>query len=182
MAIERPLPYRPEIDGLRAVAVLPVLLFHAGLGCPGGYVGVDVFFVISGYLIGSLIMRESETGEFRFARFWVRRIRRLFPALAVTLAATAVAGWFLLIPEHLEEAGAALVAQPLLVANVLFWSQSGYFETASEYQPLLHTWSLAVEEQFYLLLPLLLPPLPTQHRRRRRLSSLVLVPKAFCVF
>jgi len=179
MAIERPLPYRPEIDGLRAVAVLPVLLFHAGLGCPGGYVGVDVFFVISGYLIGSLIMRESETGEFRFARFWVRRIRRLFPALAVTLAATAVAGWFLLIPEHLEEAGAALVAQPLLVANVLFWSQSGYFETASEYQPLLHTWSLAVEEQFYLLLPLLLVPLLKRGRRPAVIATWLLIVGSF---
>jgi peptidoglycan/LPS O-acetylase OafA/YrhL len=165
MASDRPLPYRPEIDGLRAVAVLPVLLFHAGLGCPGGYVGVDVFFVISGYLIGSLILRECESGEFRFTRFWVRRIRRLFPALAVTLAATAVAAWFLLIPTHLEETGAALIAQPLLVANVLFWSQSGYFETASEYQPLLHTWSLAVEEQFYLFLPLLLVPLLKRGRR-----------------
>lgn len=165
MAIERPLPYRPEIDGLRAVAVLPVLLFHAGLGCPGGYIGVDVFFVISGYLIGSLILRECEAGEFRFTRFWVRRLRRLFPALVVTLAATAVAAWFLLIPAHLEQTGAALVAQPLLVANVLFWSQSGYFEAASEYQPLLHTWSLAVEEQFYLFLPLILVPLLKRGRR-----------------
>lgn len=165
MASQHPLPYRPEIDGLRAVAVLPVLLFHAGLGCPGGYIGVDVFFVISGYLIGSLILRECEAGEFCFVRFWVRRIRRLFPALAVTLGATALAAWFLFIPAHLEETGAALVAQPLLVANVLFWSQSGYFETASHYQPLLHTWSLAVEEQFYLLLPLLLVPLLKRGRR-----------------
>ncbi len=179
MAIERPLPYRPEIDGLRAVAVLPVLLFHAGLGCPGGYVGVDVFFVISGYLIGSLIMRESETGEFRFARFWVRRIRRLFPALAVTLAATAVAGSFLLIPTHLEQTGAALIAQPLLVANVLFWSQSGYFETASDYQPLLHTWSLAVEEQFYLFLPLVLVPLLKRGRRPAVIVTWLFIAASF---
>lgn len=179
MAIARPLPYRPEIDGLRAVAVLPVLLFHAGLGCPGGYVGVDVFFVISGYLIGSLILRESEAGEFRFTRFWIRRIRRLFPALAVTLAATAVAAWFLLIPTHLEETGAALVAQPLLVANFLFWSQSGYFETASEYQPLLHTWSLAVEEQFYLFLPLLLVPLLKRGRRPAVIATWLFIAGSF---
>lgn len=151
--------YRPDIDGLRAAAVLPVLCFHAGLGCPGGYVGVDVFFVISGYLIGSLILREIEAGSFHLVRFWERRIRRLFPALTLTLAATAAAAFFLFIPTHLEETGEALIAQPLLLANFLFCSKSGYFETASEYQPLLHTWSLAVEEQFYLLLPLLLLPL-----------------------
>jgi peptidoglycan/LPS O-acetylase OafA/YrhL len=179
MASDRLLPYRAEIDGLRAVAVLPVLLFHAGLGCPGGYIGVDVFFVISGYLIGSLIIRESEAGEFRFARFWVRRIRRLFPALVVTLAATAVAGWFLLIPTHLEETGAALVAQPLLIANFLFWSQSGYFETASEYQPLLHTWSLAVEEQFYLFLPLLLVPLLKRGRRPAVIATWLFIAGSF---
>lgn len=165
MATNPPLSYRPDIDGLRAVAVLPVLCFHAGLGCPGGYVGVDVFFVISGYLIGSLILREIEAGSFRLVRFWERRIRRLFPALALTLAATAAGACFLFIPTHLEETGEALIAQPLLVANFLFWSKSGYFETASEYQPLLHTWSLAVEEQFYLLLPLLLVPLARRGKK-----------------
>lgn len=179
MASDRPLPYRPEIDGLRAVAVLPVLLFHAGLGCPGGYIGVDVFFVISGYLIGSLILRECEAGDFRFSRFWVRRIRRLFPALAVTLTATALAAWFLFIPAHLEETGAALVAQPLLIANVLFWSQSGYFETASQYQPLLHTWSLAVEEQFYLFLPLLLVPLLKRGRQPAVIATWLFIAASF---
>lgn len=179
MASDRPLPYRPEIDGLRAVAVLPVLLFHAGLGCPGGYVGVDVFFVISGYLIGLLILRECETGEFRFTRFWVRRIRRLFPALAVTLAATAAVGPSLLIPAHLEQTGAALIAQPLLVANVFFWSQSGYFETASEFQPLLHTWSLAVEEQFYLFLPLVLVPLLKRSRRPAVIVTWLFIAASF---
>jgi peptidoglycan/LPS O-acetylase OafA/YrhL len=174
MSSDRLIPYRPEIDGLRAVAVLPVILFHAGLGFDGGYIGVDVFFVISGFLIGSLVVREIETGSFRLTRFWERRIRRLFPALAVCLVATAVVGFFVLIPAHLKESGAALVAQPLLSANFLFWSRSGYFETASEYQPLLHTWSLAVEEQFYLFLPLVLVPLLKGGRRR----TLVVV----CVF
>lgn len=179
MASERPLPYRPEIDGLRAVAVLPVLFFHAGLGCTGGYIGVDVFFVISGYLIGSLILRECESGNFHLVHFWVRRIRRLFPALAVTLAATAAAGPFLLIPPHLEQTGAALIAQPLLVANLFFWSQSGYFETASEFQPLLHTWSLAVEEQFYLFLPLLLIPLLNHGRRTAVIVIWLLIVASF---
>lgn len=179
MASHRSLPYRPEIDGLRAVAVLPVLLFHAGLGCSGGYIGVDVFFVISGYLIGSLLIREGESGNFRLTQFWVRRIRRLYPSLAVTLAATAIAGFFLLIPNHLEETGNALVAQPLLAANFLFWSRSGYFETASEYQPLLHTWSLAIEEQFYLFLPLVLIPLLKRGRRPALIVTWIFIITSF---
>lgn len=178
-APDRHLAYRPDIDGLRAVAVLPVLLFHAGLGCTGGYVGVDVFFVISGYLIGSLIVRECESGGFDFGRFWVRRIRRLFPALAVTLAATAVVSVFVLIPTHLDDLGKALVAQPLLAANFLFWSQSGYFETASEYQPLLHTWSLAVEEQFYLFLPLILVPLLKRGRKPALVATWLFIVVSF---
>lgn len=164
-SLESHLPYRGEIDGIRALAVLPVLLFHAELGCPGGYVGVDVFFVISGYLIGSLILRENENGGFHFGRFWARRIRRLFPALAATLTVTVLVGSAVLIPKHVKEMGTALAAQPLLSANVLFWSRSGYFETASEYQPLLHTWSLAVEEQFYLLFPLVFVPLLKRGRQ-----------------
>jgi peptidoglycan/LPS O-acetylase OafA/YrhL len=152
------LRYRPEIDGLRAVAVLPVLLFHAGFGAPGGFAGVDVFFVISGYLIGSLILRDEETGGFQYVAFWTRRVRRLFPALAVVVMATIITGSFLLIPVHQMSLGDSVIAQSLLVANFHFWSQSGYFETASEFLPLLHTWSLAVEEQFYLFLPLLLVP------------------------
>lgn len=178
-APDRHLAYRPDIDGLRTVAVLPVLLYHAGLGCPGGYVGVDVFFVISGYLIGSLIVRDCESGGFDFGRFWMRRIRRLFPALAVTLAATALAGAFVLIPAHLDDLGKALVAQPLLAANFLFWSQSGYFETASEYQPLLHTWSLAVEEQFYLVLPLLLVPLLKRGKRAAVIATWLFIAASF---
>lgn len=178
-APDRQLAYRPDIDGLRAVAVLPVLLFHAGLGCTGGYVGVDVFFVISGYLIGSLIVRECESGHFDFGRFWVRRIRRLFPALAVTLAATAAVSAFVLIPTHLDDLGKALVAQPLLAANFLFWSQSGYFETASEYQPLLHTWSLAVEEQFYLFLPLILVPLLKRGRKPALVATWLFIVVSF---
>lgn len=147
------LAYRPEIDGLRAIAVLPVLFFHSGLGSTGGFVGVDVFFVISGYLIGSLVLSEIESGTFRMVTFWERRIRRLFPALAVVILGCLVAGAVLLVPQHFAELGQSVIAQPLLCSNFYFWKQSGYFETASEFQPLLHTWSLAVEEQFYLFFP-----------------------------
>lgn len=165
MSGEVQIKYRPEIDGLRAWAVVPVLLFHAGFGFPGGYAGVDVFFVISGYLIGSLILKEATTGKFRFGHFWMRRIRRLFPAWAVVLVATTIAAVVWLVPPHLAEYGRSLVSQPLMWANFHFWEGSGYFETASEFQPLLHTWSLAVEEQFYVVLPLVLLPLMRFSRR-----------------
>ncbi|MEM6278871.1 MAG: acyltransferase family protein [Verrucomicrobiota bacterium] len=150
------LNYRPEIDGLRCLAVLAVLAFHADLGFPGGFAGVDVFFVISGFLIGSIIAREIEENRFSIFRFWERRIRRLFPALAVVLLATVLVCVLVFIPIHLKGVGGALMAQPVFAANFFFWSETGYFDTANENQPLLHTWSLAVEEQFYLLLPLVL--------------------------
>ena len=150
------MPYRRDIDGLRALAVLPVVFFHLGWGAPGGFVGVDVFFVISGFLIGSIVIREIETGTFSLLRFWERRVRRILPALTVVVIATAIAGIVWMIPDHLEELGKSIMAQPALVANVYFWQESGYFETAAEYQPLLQTWSLAVEEQFYLFFPLVM--------------------------
>lgn len=148
--------YRPDIDGLRAIAVLPVLAFHAALGVPGGYVGVDVFFVISGYLITSLILRELDDGRFRLSAFWERRIRRLLPPLLVVLVASLIAGWRILLPEDYRDLGRSIVAQACLSANIWFWQQDGYFAAPSESKPLLHLWSLAVEEQFYLLLPFLL--------------------------
>jgi peptidoglycan/LPS O-acetylase OafA/YrhL len=148
--------YRPEIDGLRAIAVLAVVFYHAGLGCPGGYVGVDVFFVISGYLITSLILKDLRQGTFSLAAFWERRIRRIFPASAVCVLVTLIAGFFLLLPDDLENLGKSAIAQTLLVANFYFWRTTNYFGGANEEKPLLHTWSLAVEEQFYLFFPLLL--------------------------
>ena len=153
MAAKPTIPYRSDIDGLRAVAVVPVLLFHAGLSCTGGFVGVDVFFVISGFLIGSLVIAEIESGKFRMANFWERRVRRIFPALAAVVIACLIAGAIWLVPKHFEELGQSVIAQPLLVANFYFWRQSNYFATAAEFQPLVHTWSLAVEEQFYLFFP-----------------------------
>ena len=154
--IPHSLTYRPDIDGLRAIAVLSVVFYHAGLGFPGGYVGVDVFFVISGYLITSLILKDLERGSFSMVNFWERRIRRIFPALAVMVAATMLAGWFLLLPQDLATLGASVVAQSLLVSNFYFWRTTNYFGGANEEKPLLHTWSLAVEEQFYLIFPIAL--------------------------
>jgi peptidoglycan/LPS O-acetylase OafA/YrhL len=146
---------RPEIDGLRAVAVVPVVLFHAAVGFEGGYVGVDVFFVISGFLITSLILHDLNAGTFRIANFWERRVRRIMPALVAMVLLCIATAWRVLLPSDLAEFGRSVVAQSLLVSNFFFWQQSGYF-TADAVQPLLHTWSLAVEEQFYLLFPLLL--------------------------
>ncbi|RYZ03160.1 MAG: acyltransferase [Myxococcales bacterium] len=146
------LRYRPEVDGLRALAIVPVVLFHAGLGFPGGYVGVDVFFVISGYLITQLILKRA---DFSLPEFWERRVRRIAPALTVMLGASLVAAWLLLSPNDLQRFGRSLVAQSVLLSNVFFWRDSGYFDEGVV-RPLLHTWSLAVEEQFYLLFPFLL--------------------------
>lgn len=145
--------YRPDVDGLRAVAVIAVVLYHADLRCPGGFVGVDVFFVISGFLITSLIWRDLETGKFTFANFWERRARRIIPPLAVMILAAFVAGWFLLLPDDFINLGRAAAAQAVFSANIHYWLDTGYFSGIAKEKPLLHTWSLAVEEQFYLIVP-----------------------------
>ena len=149
--------YRPDIDGLRAVAVGIVVAFHAALGIfPGGYIGVDVFFVISGFLITSIIWREVETGTFSIAGFYERRIRRIFPALAVVMLATLAAGALLFAPQDYFLLGRSARATAGFFSNFYFNNQSGYFAPGVETQPLLHTWSLAVEEQFYLVAPFFL--------------------------
>lgn len=149
--------YRREIDGLRALAVLPVLFFHAGIRpFSGGFIGVDVFFVISGYLITALALEEKRDGRFSLWRFYERRARRILPALLfVALVCIPLANAFL-FPADLKEFSQSLIATLLFVSNVYFWRQAGYFEPQDELRPLLHTWSLAVEEQFYILFPLLL--------------------------
>ncbi len=148
--------YRPEIDGLRAVAVVPVILFHAGFTAfGGGFVGVDVFFVISGYLITMIIDSAVRNGTFTLSHFYERRVRRILPALFLVCFATLIAGWAWMMPIELRALGQSLVAVNLFASNILFFWQSGYFDAASELKPLLHTWSLAVEEQFYLFFPLL---------------------------
>ncbi len=151
------LTYRSEIDGLRAVAVLAVIFYHLNPALlPGGFVGVDVFFVISGFLITSIILREKKSASFRLRNFWMRRIRRLFPALAVVLLATSAASLLILYQGEWSGLGAQLRAVLLLVANFHLRSETGdYWGTSAEDAPLLHTWSLAVEEQFYLFFPLL---------------------------
>jgi len=146
------------------VAILPVICFHAHLGCPGGFVGVDVFFVISGFLITSLILKEIRTGTFSLVTFWERRIRRILPALALVVLATLIAGWFLYFPTDFNFLGKSVVAQTFLSSNFFFWMHTGYFAPDDDTKPLLHTWSLAVEEQFYLLFPLYLLMLAKQRR------------------
>jgi len=151
------LRYRPEIDGLRAVAVLPVVLFHAGLGpFHGGFVGVDVFFAISGFLITSLLVADMDRGAFSIAEFYERRARRILPALFVVAVACIPFAWAWMLPSQLDDFGKSLVAVATFASNVLFWREQGYFAADTALMPLLHTWSLAVEEQFYIVFPLLL--------------------------
>jgi len=148
--------YRPEVDGLRAIAVTAVILFHTNLGiATGGYIGVDVFFVISGYLISSIILREIDQKRFTFLGFYERRIRRIFPALFVVLVATSLASWFILPPEQMQTYAQSVVATTAFAANIFFWLKSGYFGGDAELFPLIHMWSLAVEEQYYIVFPFL---------------------------
>lgn len=149
--------YRADIDGLRAVAVAIVVVYHAfPRHLTGGFIGVDVFFVISGYLISGIILGALAQRRFSFAEFYARRIRRIFPALAVVLAAAAVAGWFLLFADDYQRLGRHIAGGAGFAANFLLWQESSYFDTAAELKPLLHLWSLGIEEQFYLVWPLLL--------------------------
>jgi len=150
------LKYRSEIDGLRAIAVAVVVLYHAKFGFTGGYVGVDVFFVISGFLITSLIRKDLAAGQFTLTGFWERRVRRILPALAMNVALVLAAGLYFLLPDDLEQLAESSAAVSLLISNFYFWADVDYFAGPAELKPLLHTWSLAVEEQFYLGFPLLL--------------------------
>ena len=154
--------HRPEIDGLRAVAVVAVILYHAGFAINGtdpflgGYIGVDIFFVISGYLITSIILREISTGSFSFSNFYERRARRILPALFVVMATTIPFAWIYMLPKAMKEYAGSALAALLFSSNIWFWQEDGYTAEPSELKPLLHTWSLSVEEQFYLFFPVLL--------------------------
>jgi peptidoglycan/LPS O-acetylase OafA/YrhL len=149
--------YRREIDGLRALAVVPVILFHAGFqDFSGGFVGVDVFFVISGYLITSIILSEKQAGIFSLTAFYERRARRILPALFVVMVACWPFAWLWMQPIDMKDFSESLIAVSSFASNILFWQKIGYFDSAVELKPLLHTWSLAVEEQYYLLFPIFL--------------------------
>ena len=149
--------YRPDIDGLRAVAVISVLGFHAfPAWVKGGFIGVDIFFVISGFLISTIIFASLDGPGFSYREFYDRRIRRIFPALALVLAVSAAFGWFVLLPNEWQQLGKHIAAGAAFLSNLAFWSEAGYFDNAADTKPLLHLWSLAVEEQFYILWPLML--------------------------
>lgn len=150
--------YRPDIDGLRAVAVLSVLAYHLGFNsfASGGFIGVDVFFVISGYLITKIIYRGLFDGNYSFLEFYQRRVRRIFPALFAVYAGVLVLGFFLRFPEELQNIGETTFASILFSSNIIFYLSSGYFDGGLSTNPLLHTWSLSVEEQFYIIIPVVL--------------------------
>lgn len=163
--------YRPDIDGLRAVAVLSVVAFHAfPEWIKGGFVGVDVFFVISGFLISTLLFKDLDQGRFRFTSFFARRIRRIFPALIVVLIACFAFGWLALIPSEYKQLGKHMFGGAAFISNILFWGESGYFDVSAELKPLLHLWSLGIEEQFYILWPL---TLFIAYKRRANLLALI---------
>ncbi|MGV6825608.1 MAG: acyltransferase family protein, partial [bacterium] len=149
--------YRPELTGLRALAILPVVIFHAGFGLfPGGFLGVDIFFVLSGYLITRIIVEQIQQHRFSLSQFYLRRARRILPALFLITALSIPASWYLMLPEDLENFGQSVFATVLFTNNVLLSLTSGYWVQTSELKPLIHTWSLGVEEQYYLLIPILL--------------------------
>lgn len=139
--------YRGEIDGLRTLAVLPVIFYHAGIPpFTGGFIGVDVFFVISGYLISTIILNEMEVGRFSLLHFYERRARRILPALFLVMLACIPFAWLWLMPRDLKGFAESMAAVTFFVSNFFFWLEAGYFEATAELKPLLHTWSLAVEE------------------------------------
>ncbi|MEN9587647.1 MAG: hypothetical protein RIT15_1222, partial [Pseudomonadota bacterium] len=174
--------YRPDIDGLRALAVLAVLIFHAfPSALPGGFVGVDIFFVISGYLITTILLKQMETHQFSLAHFYAQRIKRIFPALATVLIFCLWVGWIALSSGEYKQLGRYTAGGAAFLNNFLFWRDAGYFDTAAATKPLLHLWSLAIEEQFYLIWPLLLL---ICHRLSRTTfkarSKAVLIGAIFC--
>jgi peptidoglycan/LPS O-acetylase OafA/YrhL len=149
------LGYRSDIDGLRALAVLLVVSFHA-FNLPGGFVGVDIFFVISGFLISTILFENLHQGSFSFLNFYMRRIKRIFPALIIMLIASAILGWFLLLPGEYQQLGKHLGGASAFISNFVLWQESGYFDAEAKTKPLLHLWSLGIEEQFYIVWPLIL--------------------------
>jgi peptidoglycan/LPS O-acetylase OafA/YrhL len=165
--------YRREIDGLRAVAILFIMLFHSNLNyLNGGYIGVDIFFVISGYLISSKIINDIKSNQFSIFDFWERRARRILPALFFVLAFSTLIAFFVFFPSDLMNFSASLISVITLTSNIYFSKTTGYFQTTSDLIPLIHTWSLAVEEHFYLFFPILLV---LWVKRNKRLLSFYII-------
>jgi len=180
--MEQKIHYRRDIDGLRAIAVLSVLAYHLKIGLfRGGFVGVDIFFVISGYLISSIILKDLASGKFSIATFYARRIRRIFPALVVALIGTAVLAYLYFLPTELVGFSKSLLAAVFSTSNIYFCTQSGYFSAPIETEPLIHTWSLAVEEQFYLFLPIFLLLVHRYLRRKLRTTVILIALLSFVV-
>lgn len=174
--------YRPDIDGLRAIAVLTVVFYHAGVPGPsGGFLGVDVFFVISGFLITNIIADEILRGEFSLVSFYERRARRILPALSVVVLTTLIVGWFLMLPAEFKNLGMSSLATALFVSNIYFTLTLNYFTTAADFAPLVHTWSLAVEEQFYLFFPPLLAFLLIKYGTRTAVRTVIILSIASLV-
>lgn len=167
--------YRPDIDGLRAVAILLVVLFHAFPAImPGGFIGVDIFFVISGYLISGVILSRLEAGTYSFADFYKRRILRIFPALVVVLGLCLAAGCLLFPPSLFQSLGKHVLGGAGFISNILLYNETGYFDAAAHAKPLLNLWSLGIEEQFYLIFPLLMWGFWLYARSREQKGSLSL--------
>lgn len=175
--------YRPDIDGLRAIAVLSVVLFHAFPAlAPGGFVGVDIFFVISGFLITSRLVKDARSGQFSYADFYARRIKRIFPALVAMLIAVIAAGWFTMTGPELQRLGTHILSSVLFFQNINLLKESGYFDLASDLKPLLHLWSLSIEEQFYIFWPIVIGVFggaSVRSERRLRASLWILVIASF---
>jgi peptidoglycan/LPS O-acetylase OafA/YrhL len=141
--------HRSDIDGLRAIAVTSVLVYHANsTWLPGGFIGVDIFFVISGFLISGIILGGIDRGTFSFGDFYARRVKRIFPALLLVLLTVSSFGWFCLYTDEYERLGKHVAAGAAFLSNIILWKEAGYFDPASDLKPLLHLWSLGIEEQF----------------------------------
>ena len=167
--------YRKDIDGLRALAIIPVLFFHTNVGFfDGGFIGVDLFFVISGYLITSIVYRQILNDQFSLIHFYEKRFRRILPAFFFVVILTFPFAYKLLLTTNFIEYAESIIASSLFVANILFWKNSDYFDNAAELKPLLHTWSLSVEEQFYIIFPILLFILLKLFKNKNKVKFLIL--------
>lgn len=172
--------YRPDIDGLRALAVVFVIIYHYFPNhLPGGFIGVDIFFVISGYLITSIIWGQMEYGQWTYRNFYTRRINRIFPALILVLVVNLMLGWYALVKDEFEILGKHVAASSVFMSNFALWSEAGYFDNAADSKPLLHLWSLAIEEQFYIVWPVLIAILIKKPERYIKVLAVILITSTF---